>query len=446
MTITLAPSMNSLPPAVTKGRSDPRRKFDASSINRATKPEAGLASSVAGSSGYWRAQSARTLWMSVSVCGSPDTRAWVCSMTGETSSAPTPTTAASVPATVAVSPNQRVTWKRRSSTSVTADKYTAHSAAMNTRSSTSTTRMKNQMARAATKSATNVAPDDREVDGSAFSGGARRRRPRPARPRSRPCRAVSTHRRTRRGAGPACASARAAARRRPPSLPGSGTASPTCRRRGRRSPQPPLLVLDLLAHALERLEHALVADRGHRFLDALVRLGALLTSEEDVLPALRLLDPVVQLAERQLELLGFLAVLHPRLVQLHCALRVLVVPQQRLLRQIVPPFLHGEHGPALPVLGALLFLVDLRRQALLVRDGRRHLLLRLRQLIAHIHDQLVQHLLRILGAGDQVADVRPDQRRQTVKDSHEHPRCPESSLSRAQLALPPLGEHALGEI
>src|SRR5213593_2881033 len=39
---------------------------------------------------------------------------------------------------------------------------------------------------------------------------------------------------------------------------------------GRRD-QLALLVLDLLGHALERLEHALVADRGHGFLDALVR-------------------------------------------------------------------------------------------------------------------------------------------------------------------------------
>src|SRR2546429_8126733 len=85
---------------------------------------------------------------------------------------------------------------------------------------------------------------------------------------------------------------------------------------GRRD-QLALLVLDLLGHALERRERALVADRGHGFLDALVRLGALLPRDQDVLLALRLLDPIVQLAERQLELLGFLAMLHPRLVQLH---------------------------------------------------------------------------------------------------------------------------------
>src|SRR4029077_18336811 len=66
---------------------------------------------------------------------------------------------------------------------------------------------------------------------------------------------------------------------------------------------------------------------------------------------------------------------------------------------------------------------------------------------AHVDDQLVQHLFRVLGAIDQVVDVGPDQRRETVKDSHENPRCAGgASLSRAQLTLPPLGEHALGEI
>src|SRR5207237_332637 len=124
-----------------------------------------------------------------------------------------------------------------------------------------------------------------------------------------------------------------------------------------------------------------------------------------------------------------------------------VVSQQRLLGEVVAPLLHREHGPALPVLSALLFRVHLRRQAFLVRDGRRHLLLRFRQLTPHVDDQLVQHLFRVLGTIDQVVDVRPDQRRETVKDSHENPRCAGgASLSRAQLALPPLGEHALGEI
>src|SRR2546425_2289481 len=70
------------------------------------------------------------------------------------------------------------------------------------------------MVRAATKSATNVAPDNRVVDDSVLSGGARRRHPRPARPRPRPCRAAWTRRASPPGAAPACASGRAAAGRR----------------------------------------------------------------------------------------------------------------------------------------------------------------------------------------------------------------------------------------
>src|SRR5213594_4539636 len=149
-------------------------KAAASSIKRTTIPEDGSASTVLRNTGYSRAQLASTFWMLVSVCGSPEMSACVWSMTGGTRSAPTPTTAASVASTAAVSLSQRARRKRRSSTSVMAERYTAHSTAMKTRSSTSTTRMTNQMARAATKSATNVAPDNREdADGSVLSAGAR---------------------------------------------------------------------------------------------------------------------------------------------------------------------------------------------------------------------------------------------------------------------------------
>src|SRR5581483_2782195 len=138
-----------------------------------------------------------------------------------------------------------------------------------------------------------------------------------------------------------------------------------------------LLVLDLLGHALERLEDARVADRGQRLLDAPLRLDALLARDEHAPLALRLLDTVVQLAQRQLELLGLLAVLEPGIVELHGVLAVLVVPQQRLLGQIVAPLLDRQHRAALPLLGALALLLHLRGQPLLVRDRRRHLLLRL---------------------------------------------------------------------
>src|ERR1051325_4933 len=403
---------------------------------------------------------------------------WVCSSTGGTMTAPMPTTTASVATTALARPSGRASRKRRSSTSVTPERYTAHSTAMKTSSSTSTTRTTNQIARAATKSATNGGAHNRGGGGPAFREAAEGGEPRPARRPTAvrgtaPCSAVVL-------GGRVVVFDQLGLRRAFPQLLGftgrAGGQEPQLALQVEQllvgvrlhfqtlellhqgvarqilvyfggGDQLALLVLDLLGHALERLEHALVADRRHRLLNALVGFGALLAGDEDVLLALCLLDAVVQLAQRQLELLGLLAMLDPRLVQLHRALRVLVVPQQRLLGEVVAPLLHRQHRPALPILGALFLCVHLRREALFVRDGRRHLLFCLRQLTAHVHDQLVQHLLRVLGTIDQVVDVRPDQRRETVKDSHENPRCAGgASLSRAQLTLPPLGEHALGEI
>src|SRR5437016_13893300 len=60
---------------------------------------------------------------------------------------------------------------------------------------------------------------------------------------------------------------------------------------------------------------------------------------------------------------------------------------------------------------------------------------------------MVLHLLVVLGAGNQVVDVRPDERRETVKNPHGSPlRGGGPSRTRAYLAVPPLGEHALREI
>src|SRR5437879_3934975 len=66
----------------------------------------------------------------------------------------------------------------------------------------------------------------------------------------------------------------------------------------------------------------------------------------------------------------------------------------------------------------LLFLLGLRGEPLLIGNGGGRLLLGLRQLIAHVDDELLENLLRILGARDQIVDVRPDQRRQTINDPH----------------------------
>jgi hypothetical protein len=82
------------------------------------------------------------------------------------------------------------------------------------------------------------------------------------------------------------------------------------------------------------------------------------------------------------------------------------LPNKRLLGEVVAAFLDGEHGALLPVLGLAPFGVGLVAEALLIGDGGGHLLLGLRQLRAHVDENLVQHLLRILGGGDEIVDVR----------------------------------------
>ena len=109
---------------------------------------------------------------------------------------------------------------------------------------------------------------------------------------------------------------------------------------------------------------------------------------------------------------------YPRLLQRLRSLQILVVTHEGLLGQVVPPLLHAKHRAPLPLLSLLLLLLDLGLQFLLIGDRGRNLLLGLRQLTAHIRDQLVQHLLRIFCPADQIVDVRLEQRTQAIKDPH----------------------------
>ena len=88
--------------------------------------------------------------------------------------------------------------------------------------------------------------------------------------------------------------------------------------------------------------------RRHRLGDALLRLGATLAREEQVLLALRFLDLVVQVAERALELLGLGLVRLPRELELLRVREVLAVPDERLLGEVVASFADGEHRPSAP--------------------------------------------------------------------------------------------------
>ena len=109
---------------------------------------------------------------------------------------------------------------------------------------------------------------------------------------------------------------------------------------------------------------------------------------------------------------------YPRLVQRLRSLQVLVVTHEGLLCQVVPLLLHAKHSTPLPLFSLLPLLLHLGLQLLLIGDRGRNLLLGLRQLAAHIRDQLVQHLLRIFCPADQIVDVRLEQRTQAIKDPH----------------------------
>src|SRR5215213_8624400 len=62
--------------------------------------------------------------------------------------------------------------------------------------------------------------------------------------------------------------------------------------------------------------------------------------------------------------------------------------------------------------------VGLVTEPFLIGDRGGHLLLGLRELRTHVDEDLIQHLLRILGGGDEVVDVRTQQRRKAVEESH----------------------------
>jgi hypothetical protein len=98
--------------------------------------------------------------------------------------------------------------------------------------------------------------------------------------------------------------------------------------------------------------------------------------------------------------------------------QVLLPAQQRLPRQVVAPLLHRQHGPLLPVVRLPELGVRLVAQPLLVGDGRRHLLLGARQLVAHVQQDLVQHLLGVFRRGDEVVEVGLDEGGEAVEDAH----------------------------
>src|SRR5258708_3312383 len=177
-------------------------------------------------------------------------------------------------------------------------------------------------------------------------------------------------------------------------------------------------LVDLGRHPVERLERALIAQAAHRVLDGALRLRALLARDEDVLLALCLLDLVVQKAQRLLQLLDRGALLGPLVLVRGGQLVVLTLPRERLLREPLVARAQGHHRLALPLLRIGLLLLELLGEALLVGDGRRDLLFGLYALVAHLEHHLLEHLLAVLPAADQVVEVALYELRQSAEDAH----------------------------
>src|SRR5258708_6356416 len=111
-----------------------------------------------------------------------------------------------------------------------------------------------------------------------------------------------------------------------------------------------LHLIDLRRHPVERLERALIAQAAHRVLDGALRLGALLPRDEHVLLSLRLLDLVVQEAQRLLQLLDGGVLLRPLVLLGGRQLVVLPLARESLLRERLVSRPQGQHRPALPFL------------------------------------------------------------------------------------------------
>src|SRR6185295_14566141 len=87
-------------------------------------------------------------------------------------------------------------------------------------------------------------------------------------------------------------------------------------------------LVDLLAHAIEGVEGAVVRQPAHRVLDGLLSLGPLLPRDQDVLLALGLFDLVVQRAQLVLQLLDGVLLRLPLPLQLQLHLVVLLLARQ----------------------------------------------------------------------------------------------------------------------
>ena len=113
--------------------------------------------------------------------------------------------------------------------------------------------------------------------------------------------------------------------------------------------------------------------------------------------------------ERGLQVLDLRLLVRDLLVEAVGQLLVAHRPLERRAGEAVVLLLDRELRLAHPLPLLLLVLRRLPLQQVLIGDRDRHLGLDLQELVSHVQDDLLDHLLGILGLVDQVVQVGPDE-------------------------------------
>ena len=125
-----------------------------------------------------------------------------------------------------------------------------------------------------------------------------------------------------------------------------------------------------------------------------------------------------ELAQRVLELFHGSVLAFKLLLERGRVAVVLLFSEERLLGKVILAHLHGEHGLLFPVLRLPLVLQHLALELFLISDGHGYLLLGFQKLLVHVHEELVQHLLRVFRLADQRVDVRFEDCAYSVENPH----------------------------
>ena len=178
-----------------------------------------------------------------------------------------------------------------------------------------------------------------------------------------------------------------------------------------------LFAANLPLHAIELGRRIERGEDDDRFGDLPLRSRPALARDQGVASTERRLVLGLELPQLVLQL-GHGLGLHAKLLAVDGRV-FLVVPlaAKRLAREVILAGGDGSLRLAAPFLGQLLGLGGVELELLLLRDHGRDLGASHRDAFLHVAQDLIDHLLRVFGAVDQIVDVCPDQPRQPVHHS-----------------------------